>query len=75
MTETHIPPHVVIMGAAGALSRAVIADFLEQGARLALVDHSMAHLSSAFPGLDNSQHLLLEADVTSATAMTPQSGA
>ncbi|MDL9998561.1 SDR family NAD(P)-dependent oxidoreductase [Variovorax sp. J22P240] len=61
--------HVVVTGAAGALGRAVVQHFLDQGARVALIDHRMDHLSSAFPGLENSQHLLLEADVTSVPAM------
>jgi len=62
--------HVVVTGAAGALGRAVVQHFLDQGARVALIDHRMDHLSSTFPGLENSQHLLLEADVTSVPAMT-----
>ena len=61
--------HVVVTGAAGALGRAVVQHFLDQGARVALIDHRMDHLSSTFPGLENSQHLLLEADVTSVPAM------
>lgn len=69
MTEATTPRHVVVTGAAGALGRAVVQHFLDQGARLALLDHRMAHLVNAFPGLDNSQHLLLEADVTSVPAM------
>ena len=62
--------HVVVTGAAGALGRAVVQHFLDQGARVALIDHRMDHLSSTFPGLENSQHMLLEADVTSVPAMT-----
>jgi len=62
--------HVVITGAAGALGRAVVQHFLEQGARLALVDHRADRLAEVFPGLDNSQHLLLAGDVTSAADMT-----
>jgi NAD(P)-dependent dehydrogenase (short-subunit alcohol dehydrogenase family) len=58
-----------VTGAAGALGRAVVQHFLDQGARVALLDHRMEHLTDAFPGLDNSQHLLLQADVTSASAM------
>lgn len=70
MTDTTTMPHVVITGAAGALGRAVVQHFLEQGARLALVDHRADRLAEVFPGLDNSQHLLLAGDVTSAADMT-----
>jgi len=70
MTDSSFPRHVVVTGAAGALGRAVVQQFLGQGARVALVDHRLEHLASTFPGLDNSQHLLLEADVTSTEAMT-----
>jgi NAD(P)-dependent dehydrogenase (short-subunit alcohol dehydrogenase family) len=63
-------PHVVITGAAGALGRAVVQHFLAQGARLALLDHRADRLTDAFPGLDNSQHLLLEGDVTSVDEMS-----
>ena len=69
MNEANPSRHVVVTGAAGALGRAVVQYFLDQGARLALIDHRLEHLTSAFPGLDNSQHLLLEADVTSVPAM------
>ncbi|VTU34646.1 SDR family NAD(P)-dependent oxidoreductase [Variovorax sp. PBL-E5] len=69
MIETNVPPQVVITGAAGALGRAVVQHFLDQGARVALIDHRMEHLVNAFPGLDNSQHLLIEADVTAVPAM------
>jgi len=58
-----------VTGAAGALGRAVVQHFLDQGARVALLDHKLEHLNNAFPGLANSQHLLLEADVTAAPAM------
>lgn len=74
MIEANTPRHVVVTGAAGALGRAVVQHFLDQGARLALLDHRMEHLVSTFPGLDNSQHLLLEADVTSVSAMTDAAG-
>jgi NAD(P)-dependent dehydrogenase (short-subunit alcohol dehydrogenase family) len=74
MTDTTTMPHVVITGAAGALGRAVAQHFLEQGARLALVDHRGDHLSEVFPGLDNSQHLLLAGDVTSASEMSELAG-
>jgi NAD(P)-dependent dehydrogenase (short-subunit alcohol dehydrogenase family) len=66
MIEPNTPQHVVITGAAGALGRAVAQHFLAQGARVALLDHSAEHLADAFPGLDNSQHLLIAGDVTSA---------
>ncbi|MEJ8810982.1 SDR family NAD(P)-dependent oxidoreductase [Variovorax ureilyticus] len=69
MNEANTARHVVITGAAGALGRAVVQHFLDQGARVALIDHRMAHLMAVFPGLDNSQHLLVEADVTSVPAM------
>ncbi|MBT2323023.1 SDR family NAD(P)-dependent oxidoreductase [Variovorax paradoxus] len=69
MIETNTIRHVVVTGAAGALGRAVVQHFLDQGARVALLDHRMEHLVNTFPGLDNSQHLLLQADVTSASAM------
>lgn len=61
--------HIVVTGAAGALGRATVQHFLDQSARLALIDHRMEHLVDVFPGLDKSQHLLLEADVTSVPAM------
>jgi NAD(P)-dependent dehydrogenase (short-subunit alcohol dehydrogenase family) len=70
MTEPTSPRHIVVTGAAGALGRAVVQHFLDQGARVALIDQHMAHLNSSFPGLENSQHLLLEADVASADAMS-----
>ncbi|MGF6351956.1 SDR family NAD(P)-dependent oxidoreductase [Variovorax sp. W2I14] len=69
MSDANTTPHVVITGAAGALGRAVAQHFLEQGARLALVDHHAGRLTEVFPGLDNSQHLLLAGDVTSAPDM------
>ena len=69
MIEANTLRHIVVTGAAGALGRAVVQHFLDQGARVALLDHRMEHLTDAFPGLDNSQHLLLQADVTSASAM------
>jgi len=70
MTEkTASPLHVVITGAGGALGRAVVQYFLDTGARLALVDRDVGHLAEAFPGLDNSQHLLIAADVTSEASM------
>jgi NAD(P)-dependent dehydrogenase (short-subunit alcohol dehydrogenase family) len=64
-----LPLHVVITGAAGALGRAVTQHYLDAGARLALLERHPEHLTQAFPGLDNSQHLLLAADVTSADSV------
>lgn len=70
MTDLSSPGRVVVTGAAGALGRAVAQYFLEQGARLALIDRSEAALQGAFRGLDLTRHLLVEADVTSAQAMS-----
>lgn len=64
-----LPPYVVITGAAGALGRAVVQRFLDDGARLALIGHSDAQLADAFTGLANSHHLLIEADVRSESSM------
>ena len=69
MTESSIPDHIVITGAGGALGRAVVQHFLEQGMRLALIDRSHAALQGAFPQIDSTRHLLLEADVTDAAGM------
>ena len=60
---------VVITGAAGALGRVVAQHFQNQGARVALIDQSAERLANAFPGLDNSRHLLLAADVVSTRSM------
>ena len=60
---------VVITGAAGALGRATVQRFLDEGARIALVARNEQQLVDAFPGLNNSQHLLVAADVTSADSM------
>lgn len=68
------PPHVVITGAAGALGRAVVQRFMSDGARLALIGHSERQLADAFPGLDNSRHLLIAADVTSDAGMHAAAG-
>lgn len=68
------PSHVVITGAAGALGRAVVQRFLGEGARLALIGHSDKQLADAFPGLDNSRHLLIAADVTSESSMQAAAG-
>ncbi|MBU2287894.1 MAG: SDR family oxidoreductase, partial [Gammaproteobacteria bacterium] len=73
MIEVNSPLQLVVTGAAGALGRAVVQHFQDQGARLALVDHRMDHLLEAFPGVDNSRHVLVEADVTSAAAMSDAS--
>ncbi|AMM25621.1 SDR family NAD(P)-dependent oxidoreductase [Variovorax sp. PAMC 28711] len=70
MIDANTRQHVVMTGAAGALGRAVAQYFLDQGARVALLDHSAEHLASTYPGLDNSQHLLIAADVTSADAVS-----
>jgi len=69
MSDTNTVPHVVITGAAGALGRAVTRHFLDLGARAALIDHDAGRLAEAFPGLDNSRHLLMTGDVTSTTEM------
>jgi len=74
MIDPNPSRHVVVTGAAGALGRAVVQHFLDQGARVALLDHRMEHIVNVFPGLDNSQHLLLEADVTSVEAMSEVAG-
>ena len=63
------PRHVVITGAAGALGRAVTQHFLDAGARVALVEHTGDRLRQSFPGLEHSQHLLLQADVSSADSV------
>ena len=68
------PSHIVITGAAGALGRAVVQRFLGEGARLALIGHSDKQLADAFPGLDNSRHLLIAADVTSESSMQAAAG-
>ncbi|MCU4117733.1 SDR family NAD(P)-dependent oxidoreductase [Variovorax sp. N23] len=68
------PSHVVITGAAGALGRAVVQRFMGDGARLVLIGHSESQLADAFPGLDNSRHLLIAADVTSDTGMQAAAG-
>lgn len=64
----------MITGAAGALGRAVVQRFMGDGARLALIGHSERQLADAFPGLDNSRHLLIAADVTSDTGMRAAAG-
>ncbi|RSZ46157.1 MULTISPECIES: SDR family oxidoreductase [unclassified Variovorax] len=69
MSDANTTSHVLITGAAGALGRAVAQHFIDQGARLALVDHHAGRLAEVFPGLDNSHHLLLAGDVTSTSEM------
>lgn len=67
--KTSRPRHVVITGAGGALGWAVVQHFLDDGARLALIDRHADQLAEAYPGLDNSQHLLVAADVTSESSL------
>ncbi|MGK6309212.1 SDR family NAD(P)-dependent oxidoreductase [Variovorax sp. DT-64] len=74
MIDPNTSRHIVVTGAAGALGRAVVQHFLDQGARIALLDHRMEHIVNVFPGLDNSQHLLLEVDVTSVESMGDAAG-
>ena len=74
MIDPNTSRHVVVTGAAGALGRAVVQHFLDQGARIALLDHRMERIVNVFPGLDNSQHLLLEVDVTSVESMGDAAG-
>ncbi|MET3390620.1 NAD(P)-dependent dehydrogenase (short-subunit alcohol dehydrogenase family) [Variovorax sp. 1140] len=74
MNDASTTPHILITGAAGALGRAVARHFIDQGARLALVDHHAGRLAEVFPGLDNSQHLVLSGDVTSTTEMAALAG-
>lgn len=75
MNEAPSARHVVVTGAAGALGRAVVRQLLDQGMRLALIEHRMAHLHVAFPELvDDSRHLLLEADVSATDAMADAAG-
>lgn len=74
MIQADTPQNVVLTGAAGALGRAVAQYFLDVGARVALLDHSTDHLTSTYPGLDNSRHLLIAADVTSVSAVAQAAG-
>jgi NAD(P)-dependent dehydrogenase (short-subunit alcohol dehydrogenase family) len=61
---------VVVTGAAGALGQAVARYFLDDGARLALIDRDAAHLRTVFPALvDDARHGLFAADVTSEAGM------
>jgi NAD(P)-dependent dehydrogenase (short-subunit alcohol dehydrogenase family) len=61
---------VVVTGAAGALGQAVAQYFLDDGARVALIDRDEAHLRAVFPGLaDDERHGLFAADVTSEASM------
>jgi len=69
MSQSMTPRCIVVTGAAGALGRAVAQHFLDEGARLALIDHRMEHLAEIFHGIDSARHLLIAADVTSASSM------
>jgi NAD(P)-dependent dehydrogenase (short-subunit alcohol dehydrogenase family) len=61
---------VVITGAAGALGQAVAQHFLDEGARVALLDRDEARLREVFADRAGAApHLLLAADVTSAEGM------
>jgi NAD(P)-dependent dehydrogenase (short-subunit alcohol dehydrogenase family) len=61
---------VVVTGAAGALGQAVAQYFLDEGARVALIDRDEAHLRSVFPALvGDERHALFAADVTSEASM------
>lgn len=72
MTDLSSASRVAVTGAAGALGRAVAQYFLERGARVALVDRSEPVLRDVFKSLDLTRHLLVEADVTNALAMSDQ---
>ncbi|HQR03095.1 MAG: SDR family NAD(P)-dependent oxidoreductase [Proteobacteria bacterium] len=62
---------ILITGAAGALGRAAVETFLEQNARLILVDRESSLLTAAFPRLaQDGRHLLLAGDVTAEASMT-----
>jgi len=70
MEKSPVPRTVVLTGAAGALGQAVARHFLEEGARLALIDRDPAPLRAAFPGLEaGERHRFLAADVTSEASM------
>ncbi len=70
MERAPVPRTVVVTGAAGALGQAVARHFLEEGARLALIDRDEALLRAAFPDLEaGERHRLLAADVTSEASM------
>lgn len=61
---------VVVTGAAGALGRAVVQHFADEGACLALIDRDEAQLRAAHPGFAAAgPHLLIAADVTSEESM------
>jgi NAD(P)-dependent dehydrogenase (short-subunit alcohol dehydrogenase family) len=60
-------PLVVITGAAGALGRAVAADFLAHGARLALVDVDAGALETVYAGY-GSDHLRIPTDLVDPVA-------
>jgi len=55
---------ILITGAAGALGGAVVAAFLDEGARLVLIGHDQAALERAFPALARDpRHALAAADL------------
>jgi NAD(P)-dependent dehydrogenase (short-subunit alcohol dehydrogenase family) len=60
-------PLVVVTGAAGALGRAVAADFLARGARLALVDVDAGALEALYAG-HGSNHLRVATDLVDPVA-------
>jgi NAD(P)-dependent dehydrogenase (short-subunit alcohol dehydrogenase family) len=67
-------PLVVITGAAGALGRAVAADFLARGARLALVDVDSHALEALYAG-QGSGHLRVPTDLVDPVASAAALGA
>ena len=70
MDKTSNARTVVVTGAAGALGQAVVRHFLDEGARVALIDRDQAHLRAVFPALAEAErHLLIVADVTSEASM------
>lgn len=70
MDKSSLARTVAVTGAAGALGQAVARHFLEEGARVALIDRDQAPLRAAFPDLDAAgRHCLLAADVTSEASM------
>ncbi|HEX6704193.1 MAG TPA: SDR family oxidoreductase [Albitalea sp.] len=70
MNSTTTSRGIVITGAAGALGQAVAQHFLDEGARLALIDQGLDRLRQVFQGrADAAPHLLLAADVSSDESM------
>jgi NAD(P)-dependent dehydrogenase (short-subunit alcohol dehydrogenase family) len=61
---------VVITGAAGALAEAVIARFLAEESRLALVDRERNRLETKYPDLDRGRVLFTSADITNKELVT-----